>query len=127
MKKIIIDTNFLLVPYQFKVDIFSELERLFGVYEAYIIDKTIQELNDIKSVGGKNKIAANIGLELVKQKKVLTIKSDDSTYVDDVIVNFCKKNKDYFVATNDVDLKKRLKHSEINVIQLRQKKYLVIE
>ena len=45
MAKIILDTNFLMIPAQFNVDIFSEIHRICDFkYELYIIDKTIDEL-----------------------------------------------------------------------------------
>jgi rRNA-processing protein FCF1 len=128
MIKIIIDTNFLLVPYQFNVDIFSEFQRLFGIYECYIIDKTIQELEKIKSLGGKDKIAANIGLGLIENQKISIINSKkhdlNNNYVDNIIINICKKDNTYVVATNDIELKDKLKKSNIKIIRLRQKKYL---
>ncbi len=55
-KIIILDTNFLLIPAQFKVDIFSEVERICNFrYQLVIIDKTLEELEDIVSeTQGKN-------------------------------------------------------------------------
>ena len=45
MKKIILDTNFLLIPAQFNVDIFSEIERICDFqYQLCIVDKTLSEL-----------------------------------------------------------------------------------
>ena len=43
MYKVIIDTNFLLIPEQFKVDIFTEFKNLLGDVKLYIIDKTVDE------------------------------------------------------------------------------------
>ena len=42
--KIILDTNFLMIPSMFKVDIFSEIERICDFkYELCIVDKTLDE------------------------------------------------------------------------------------
>ena len=71
MKKILLDTNFLLIPSQFKVDIFSELERIcIFNYKLYVLDKTVDELKYIiEKQKGKHKEAAKIGLQLLKLKK----------------------------------------------------------
>ena len=48
MKTVLLDTNFLLIPAQFKVDIFSEIDRICTFqYEIAVLDKTIDELNKI--------------------------------------------------------------------------------
>ena len=49
MKKIILDTNFLLIPAQFKVDIFDEIDRIMiEKYQLFVLDKTIDELKNEK-------------------------------------------------------------------------------
>jgi rRNA-processing protein FCF1 len=124
MNKIIIDTNFLLVPEQFKVDIFTEIKNALGDVEFYIIDKTLDELQKIIDNGGKDKIAAKIGLELVKRKKLNELTS--TSYVDDAIVEVCKQDPKFMVATNDVVLKRKLRKINIKTIELKQKKYIII-
>ena len=48
MEKILLDTNFLLIPSQFKVDIFSEIKRICNFsYKLYVLDKSVGELNYI--------------------------------------------------------------------------------
>ena len=48
MKKIILDTNFLLIPSQFNVDIFTEIDRIcLFKYKLCVLDETINELNSI--------------------------------------------------------------------------------
>jgi rRNA-processing protein FCF1 len=124
MKKIIIDTNFLLLPSEFKVDIFTEIERLVPRdHKLYIIDGTIAELHKI--IEGKNKskdkLNAKIGLQLVEQKKIAKIESKG--HVDDVIVDVA--DKDTIVATSDKELRRRLRAKKIKLISLRKKQYLV--
>ena len=47
--KIYLDTNFLLIPAQFKVDIFEEIERLMDKpYDLYVFDKSLKELEDLE-------------------------------------------------------------------------------
>ncbi len=128
MKKIIIDTNFLMIPVQFNVDVFSEIERLFGEnYKLFIIDKTIDELKKLMTIkGNKNKIAAKIGLSFIEKFNITQIISDKKDYVDNAIINECLKDKELIVATNDIALKNRLKKKEIHYLELRQKNYLTL-
>jgi len=125
MKKIIIlDTNFLLIPAQFNVDIFSEIERICDFpYQLCIIDKTLSELDSIiENQRQKYKNAAKLALKLLKSKAVKIIKTKKDKYVDDLIFNLAE-NTEIIVATQDKELKKRLKKP---IITLRQKKYLKI-
>lgn len=123
MKKIILDTNFLLIPAQFHVDIFSEIERICDFsYSLNVLDKTLDELNNIiEKQRGKHKQAALLALKLLKAKKVKVIKTKKDKYVDDILVDLAKE-KETLIATQDTELKKRLKNS---IITLRQKKYLI--
>ena len=48
MQKILLDTNFLLIPAAFNVDIFSEFNRIFPKNKLFILDKSIGELRNIE-------------------------------------------------------------------------------
>ena len=123
MKHIILDTNFILIPIQFKVDIFVELRRICDFnYEVSVLDKTITELNRItKTQPGKHKAAVRLALQLIKKNNVQTIKTATQKYVDDILVDLSKKG--YIIATQDIALKRRLKRPYIT---LRKKQYLVL-
>ena len=125
MKKILIDTNFLMVPWQFKVDIFSEFDRICHFnYQLYVFDKTINELeNIVVNSGGKDKKAAQFALNLIKSKNIKIIKSGKK-YVDLLLLE--NADKDTVIATLDKKLKKELLKKGQAVIILRQKKYLQI-
>lgn len=125
MKHIIIDTNFLLIPAQFRVDIFSEIERIMAVsYDLYIVDKTIDELEKIKvTASGRDKAAAVLALKLLESKKVSHLKTEKNLNTDELIVELAKQ-PDFIVATQDVALKRILKQNGVQMIVLRQKKYL---
>ena len=127
MKKIILDTNFLLIPGIFCVDIFSEIKRVCDFkYELCVIDRTINELEHIViSSKGKYKKAASLSLELIKKNRVKIIKTEKNMSVDDSIVLL--SNKNCIVATQDKDLKRRLKKVRIPIITMRQKRYVILE
>lgn len=128
MKKIILDTNFLLIPFQFKVDIFDELQRVCDFnYSLYIIDKTIDELNNVTNTAKKasDRLAAKLALSLIKAKDINIIYTAKDKSVDDLILGYVKG--DEIVATQDKLLKERLTAKDIKLIVLRQKKYLQVQ
>ncbi|KYK26247.1 hypothetical protein AYK26_05565 [Euryarchaeota archaeon SM23-78] len=126
-KKVILDTNFLLIPGQFKIDIFTQIENL--VKEPIvlcIINKSIKELNQLAVVGKeKDRFAAKLALVLIRQKNLKTLNSfATKRSVDDIIVR--KADNNTYVATQDKALRKRLREKKAKIIGMRQKKYLVI-
>ena len=124
MNRVIIDTNFAMIPAQFKVDIFSEIDRIMPAkYKICILDKSIDELKKIiKEQKGKHKTNASLALQLLKAKKVNIIKTKQG-YADDILVEIAKKSD--YIATQDLLLRKRLK-GKCNLIIMRQKKFLII-
>ncbi|MBL7100759.1 MAG: DNA-binding protein [Nanoarchaeota archaeon] len=120
--KIILDTNFLLAVGQFGVDIFSELERICDFpYEVCVLSQTMEEIDKIiETPGKKGKSAARLALGLVKGR-VKLLKAEGS-FVDDILVRLA--DKDTIIATQDKELKKRIK---TRIITIKQKKYLAFE
>lgn len=126
MKKIILDTNFLMIPLQFRVDIFSEFSRIcdFG-YTLCIYENSIGELKEIiKKQSQKHKKAAEFALKLIKLKNISIIKSGTED-VDSLILE--NLDNDTIVATQDVNLRKKILKRNVPVILLRQKKYLKLD
>ena len=124
MRKVILDTNFLLIPFSENVDIFSELERILDFkFEICVLDKTIDELNKIMSEqSGKNRKAADLGLKLIKAKALKIIKSKSDLNTDQFLIQ--KTSKNDIIATQDKILKKALLNQGHSIIVLRKKKYL---
>jgi rRNA-processing protein FCF1 len=128
--KVILDTNFLVIPGDFGVDIFSEIDRLLSEpYELCVLDKTVEELEKLVLKLGKKKEGFNVklGLILLKQKNLKTLASSSEEYADNAILAFAAKNPEKtIVATQDKVLKEKLKSIPVRVIHLRQEKYLVL-
>lgn len=117
IKKIILDTNFLLDSLKYKIDIFSELRRILDVnYEVFVLDKTLYELKKLK----KEKLI----FKLIEKYNIGIIETDDGI-VDDLIVDLVNEN--YIVCTNDYELKKRVKEKNVSLISIRQKKYYKLD
>lgn len=121
MKKIILDTNFLTIPYQFNVNIIEEIECLIDEkYEILTTDGVVKELENLSKKSGKDGIAAKIGLEIIKKEYIKIIKTKGNT--DDGLVEISDENT--IIATNDKILRQRLKSKRIKTIYLRSKKQL---
>jgi rRNA-processing protein FCF1 len=116
-----------MICFQFRVDIFTELDRVCNFnFKLFVLDKTIEEIEKIvEEQKGKNKEAAKIALKLIAIKKINIIKTKSNIKTDDVIRDVAAKDN-YIVATQDKDLKRRLINQGASVIVLRQKKVLAI-
>ena len=124
MKRIILDTNFLLIPGRFGIDIFAEIQRIMNFpFEFYIIDKTVDELQKIIETGnGLDKQSARMALDLIKTKGLKTLEYPSKKDVDSLIVEAL--DNETIVATEDKKLAERIKNKGCQVIHSRQKKYL---
>src|SRR3989338_11111035 len=112
IKKIVLDTNFLLIPGQFSVDIFAELDRICQFrYEACILNAAMEELGNIvadRTASAKDRRAAKLGIQLIKAKGVKVIKSYRKVFktTDEAILGFAiatgkANDKPVIVATQD--------------------------
>ena len=121
MHKLYLDTNFLLIPGQFKVDIFSEIKRILEEnVEICILEETISELHKIiETANIKDRYAAKLALQLTKHLKTEPSSFDN---VDDRLVALAKQGD--YVATQDGALKRRLKEKKVRIITLKQKSHL---
>lgn len=121
--KIILDTNALMVPAEFGVDIFSELAAL-GFDDWIVPSGVARELEGIASHGrGKGSDAARVALALMDRCQ--TIETAEAVgNVDDSIVELAVEMK-VAVFTNDAELKRRLREGGVKVVYLRQRSYLV--
>ena len=122
-KKIVLDTNFLLIPAQFGLDIFEELKKLCSLpYKVFIVDKSLKELKKVLKEGkGADKKAASIALSLIQDKNINIIPTSTADYVDDILLSL---DGIYAVCTQDRALQKKLEEKGVRIIRMRQKKYL---
>lgn len=123
MLKIILDTNLLMTPGKFGVDIFSEFDRIINEkYKLYTLSGVLKELKTLANGKGKEARASEIALQLVKDKKIEIISSEKK--VDEKLIEIGKK-ENVLIATNDKELIKKLKKKKIGIVRLRQKKKLI--
>ncbi|MDH7595846.1 MAG: PIN domain-containing protein [Candidatus Bathyarchaeia archaeon] len=127
-KKIIIDTNFLFVPSMFRLDIFEEMGNIFGQrIEPIILLPTYKELKKLaESESPKMRKNASLGLELAKKCKIVEVDRRNMESNDDLIFRMAVEWK-CPVATNDRELRTRLRKAGVAVVFLRQKSRLAVE
>ncbi len=111
MRKVILDTSFILTAVKQKIDFFKELE-LEGMH--IIIPGDV--IRELKGLGAK------LALKIVEANKfeLLEEKGKDA---DPIIINFAKKNPRVIVATLDAGMKKKIKNRKLVI---RQKKKIEI-
>lgn len=117
--KVIIDTNALIIPHKFKIDIFEEIEKLLPTAEKIIIDSTIRELHNIK-----DRKAANIALQLINKYNIKIVHEPGET--DSAIITYAQTNNGV-VFTNDKEMKKMCIRFKVPVMYMRKKKKIELE
>jgi len=121
--KVIIDTNILMVPHQFGVDIFEELASLG--YDEYLVPKAVvaELVSLVESAKGDDRIAAKVGLSLVDRCQVVGGANGGSA--DDEILRLAVEGG-FAVCTNDSVLRKRLSGNGVTVVYLRSRRRLSV-
>ncbi len=129
------DTNALLIPGTFRIDIYEELKDM-GYLEIIIPEAVIKELEALsKSEGkGRTKKAAQIGHQLVLRhlansgSRVFIERKDRSmdSDTDSEIIRVAKM-QDAAVLTNDAELRRRLHQEGIPTVFLRGKNRLAAD
>lgn len=137
-KEVIVDTNALLIPGEFGVDIFDELERLgyLHIIVPKVVLNELERLRQRPGLKGKEKIAANVGYSLiqrythapVQREERVTIRSrisieeaegeKEEKDTDEIITALALERK-AAVLTNDEKLRTKLSQAGIATVYLR--------
>ncbi|MHA1913046.1 MAG: PIN domain-containing protein [Promethearchaeota archaeon] len=141
IKIVIIDSNFILLPFQFKIDYLDEIRtKLEGKLKFIVYQQIFDELEAKRKREPKATKFSRLldsGLSYLERNKsnfeidfLEDIKKIDEL-TDEFLLRMSLelKNKEHliFLATNDSELRRKAKRSELNTIYLRQKKFLSIE
>ncbi|MFX0096535.1 MAG: PIN domain-containing protein [Candidatus Hodarchaeota archaeon] len=125
---VLLDANFLMMSGQFKINIFSELDRIIqSKYVPVVLTQTINELERLLD-NEKPKIRqqASLALRMVENCEVREAKCLPNESVDSLIMRYAKENK-CVVSTNDKKLRKKLRKNLIAVVYLRKKAFLAMD
>ena len=126
--KVVLDANFFFVPSQFNLDIFEELANLLHQrFEPILLSATRKELQGLAETNSpKKQKHARLALRLAEKCRVVPAEKGLNETYDDVIVRVAAAWKSP-VATNDRELRVRLRNVGVPVIFLRQKHRLALE
>lgn len=128
--EVILDTNFITIPAQFRVDIFSEAQRILEKrLEFVLLVSVVEEINtrfteaESKSERRKFKIAK----DLIDRCKIIDVTEGGKlTPVDDQLLDYAA-SVNGVLATNDKELRRKAHERRIPVLVLRGKKHLMLE
>jgi len=126
--KVILDSNFLFIPSQFKIDVFEGLMNLLNQrFEPVLLSSTHQELRTMAEKGpSKRRKQASLALKLAEKCRLVNVEKEAEETNDDVILRIAAQWKSP-VATNDRELRRKLRARDIPVIFLRGKSRLELE
>lgn len=111
MKRVVLDTDFILEALKNRIDVKVELARIIDYnYEICVLDRTLDEL--------KGKKGEKLARTFIEGLKIIVTTRDN--IVDELVLGL----EDIIVATQDKKLKEKLKNRDIAVITIRQKKFL---
>jgi rRNA-processing protein FCF1 len=126
--KVVLDANFLFVPIQFRLDIFEEMAILLNQsFDPILLSSTRNELQGlVESDSPKERKEALFALKLAEKCRIIPVEKSVGETYDDVIVRVAAEWKSP-VATNDRELRRRVRTLGLPVIFLRQKRRLILE
>lgn len=118
--KFLLDANFLMIPWMFKLDIFDLLKD-FEKPEFYTLNLIIAELEKLSSGRGKKSIYAKMALHSLEKElvKIILVRKGNT---DRAILNIAQRG--FVVCTQDRKLIKRLKRKKCRIVTMKQKRYL---
>ena len=115
-RKILLDTNFLVAPFQLSVSIFEELEEMYPYCQIYTLDDALHEAKSIE--GGKY---GKLVEKLIDVQDIEVLETHGEGSVDDLLVDI---SNEFIIATNDKELKERLTAEGKEVVFIRSKSHL---
>ena len=128
VRGVILDSNFLFVPLRFGVDVFGEIEGLLGPSVVCLVPAAVlAELGLLRGESSPGLVREiDFALELAGRCRVLEGERLEGESVDDLILRLAVDGG-YLVATNDGELRGRLRGEGVPVVFLRQRAYLEVE
>jgi rRNA-processing protein FCF1 len=125
--KVILDSNALFTPLEFKIDVFEATECLLGRSVEFLLLSPVKRELELLAAEDSPKLRrmATFALRLAEKCTFVAVE-DCGQQADDVIVRVAK-SWGSAVFTNDRVLKKRLRDISVPVIYVRQKSRLDID
>ncbi len=123
--KILFDTNFLMIPLRFGVDVFEEAERVLNQPPEYYVTRSVlEEIARLKQDASPSFVKElSFAEKLAERCSVLEVEAEDEETVDESILRTAIENR-MIVGTADAELRRRLREVGVKVLFLRQRRYL---
>jgi len=124
-KIVLLDTNAIMMMFEFHINIDSELTRLLGSYQIFVPQRVLKELEVLSTKGrGKQRRLAKASLKLIDRYECLPGFTELDG--DDAVIAAAEKFS-AIVVTNDRELRSRLREKSLRSIFLRGKDHLMLE
>jgi len=120
--RVLLDTNALLMPVQFRIDLYDELMGLFGDFEPITLEEVVGELSGLARGRGRDAAAARVGLALARRSTVVPSESA-AEHVDDRVIEYARR-EGCSVVTNDRELRNALLREGVGVVSMRRARTL---
>ena len=120
--RVLLDTNALLIPAQFGIDLYTELLGIFGDFEPITLEEVVDELTGLARGRGRDAAAARVGLALARRSTIVPSGSSAES-VDERILEYARQER-CVVVTNDRELRKALLREGVDVVSMRRRKTL---
>lgn len=114
----LLDANALLMPFQFRINLETELRRILGEADIAVPTPVVAEL---EALGSQDRIARSAA-RLASSFRTI----DAHGSADDALMDLGKAHR-AIVVTNDAALLDRLRSAHVPVAFLRSKNHLVVE
>ncbi|MFA5357775.1 MAG: hypothetical protein WC308_02535 [archaeon] len=121
--KVLLDTNFLLGAVKLKISVFDEIREKPGCEKVGFF-VTTGILEELKKLSAKKTLAKDgkIVVKMIEKNGVKVVKAKGT--VDDTLVEM---SKDYWVATNDSALRKKIKSFGGRTIYIRKRAFVEVD
>ena len=119
--RVLLDTNFLIDAVRFKVGL-GNVHDLVGSSELVTLNSVENELTIISEKTSRAGVYAKVALKLIKESNIKILRSEGRA--DNAMAKLAGDKT--IIATNDIELRKRLKALGRKAIYLKSKKHLAI-
>ncbi len=113
IKKVLLDTSFIITCVRQKIDFFSWL--IDDGYSIIIPEQVFIELEGLS----KNDSNAKLALNLIKKNKTPQLDLNNKN-TDKAIINYAKKNPDMIIATLDKEIKNNTPNRKLIILGKKQ-------
>jgi len=119
MRDILFDTNFLVAPFQLNVSIFEEIDEMYPANRIFTVDLVVDEAKSIE--GGKY---GGLVEKLIESEEINVLETEGNGFVDDLLVDL---SDEFLIATNDKELKNRIRDEGRPVMYIRSSSHVRVE